>query len=167
MYSRNMNRPQRSSGSRYTPPPGYKGHVFQDESTENDGLKHHLPDRVISREPEKENMAEDNVMRRPPDSSFSAVPGENSGIRESAVPQEESGVTCRGENRVQVPAEQNHAEKTVQGLPLPLKELLASLRGKIGAEELIILLVMLLIASEGIGAEVLILAVSLLAGTSG
>ena len=45
-----------------------------------------------------------------------------------------------------------------------LEELIRSLRGKIGTEELIILLVMLLTASEGVSAETLILAAVLLAG---
>ncbi|MBP3377636.1 MAG: hypothetical protein J6L96_02705 [Clostridia bacterium] len=45
-----------------------------------------------------------------------------------------------------------------------LHELLKSLRGRFGSEELIILTVMLLIAQDGIGAEVLILALILIAG---
>ena len=45
-----------------------------------------------------------------------------------------------------------------------LDELIRSLRGKIGTEELIILLVMLLTASDGIGIETMILAAVLLAG---
>ena len=45
-----------------------------------------------------------------------------------------------------------------------LHELLISLRGRFGSEELIILTVMLLIAQDGIGAEVLILALILIAG---
>ena len=47
---------------------------------------------------------------------------------------------------------------------IALEELIHSLRGKIGTEELIILLVMLLTASEGVGVETLILAAVLLAG---
>ena len=45
-----------------------------------------------------------------------------------------------------------------------LSELLRNLRGKFGSEELIILAVMLLIAEDGIGPEVLILALTLIAG---
>ena len=45
-----------------------------------------------------------------------------------------------------------------------LSELLHIFRGRIGAEELIILAVMLLIAEDGIGPEVLILALTLIAG---
>ena len=45
-----------------------------------------------------------------------------------------------------------------------LHQLLDSLRGKFGTEELIILLVMLLIASDGFGAEMLILGILLAAG---
>ena len=52
------------------------------------------------------------------------------------------------------------------GFPLPpaLGELLEQLRGRIGAEELILLLVMLLLGADGAGAEVLLLALILLAG---
>ena len=52
------------------------------------------------------------------------------------------------------------------GFPLPpaLGELLGELRGKVGAEELILLLVMLLLGADGAGAEVLLLALILLAG---
>ena len=45
-----------------------------------------------------------------------------------------------------------------------LSELLNIFRGKFGAEELVILAVMLLIAEDGIGPEVLILALTLIAG---
>ena len=45
-----------------------------------------------------------------------------------------------------------------------LSELLRNLRGKFGSEELIILAVMLLIVEDGIGPEVLILALTLIAG---
>lgn len=45
-----------------------------------------------------------------------------------------------------------------------LWELFDSIKGKFGSEELIILAVMLLIAQDGIGVEVLILALILLAG---
>lgn len=45
-----------------------------------------------------------------------------------------------------------------------LEELIRSLRGKIGSEEMLILLVMLLTASDGIGVETMILAFALLAG---
>lgn len=53
-----------------------------------------------------------------------------------------------------------------QGLSLTpaLGDLLGDLRGKIGTEELILLLVMLLLAADGAGAEVLLLGLLLLAG---
>ena len=57
---------------------------------------------------------------------------------------------------------ERRAEKTEGSAAL--EELIHALRGKIGTEELIILLVMLLTASEGIGAETLILVAVLLAG---
>lgn len=44
------------------------------------------------------------------------------------------------------------------------EELIRSLRGRIGTEEILILLVLLLTASDGIGIETIILAVVLLAG---
>ena len=45
-----------------------------------------------------------------------------------------------------------------------LRELLSQLRGKIGTEELILILVLLLIASDGIGPEALILSLALAIG---
>ena len=45
-----------------------------------------------------------------------------------------------------------------------VEEILSLIKGKFGSEELIILAVMLLIAQEGIGVEVLILALVLIAG---
>jgi hypothetical protein len=46
----------------------------------------------------------------------------------------------------------------------PFRQLLDSIRGKFGTEELIILLVMLLIASDGFGAEMLMLGILLAVG---
>lgn len=57
-----------------------------------------------------------------------------------------------------------HENKTERHDGDSLGHLIESLRGKIGREELIILLVMLLVASDGIGVEVLILALILIAG---
>ena len=45
-----------------------------------------------------------------------------------------------------------------------IRELLHTLRGRFGSEELVILAVMLLISEDGIGPEVLILALILIAG---
>jgi len=47
----------------------------------------------------------------------------------------------------------------------PLRQLIESIRGKIGTEELIILLVMMLIASDGFGIEMLVLGILLSAGS--
>ena len=52
------------------------------------------------------------------------------------------------------------------GIARVLADLLGDLRGRIGTEEAIILLVMLLMASEGAGVETLLLGVLLLAGGS-
>lgn len=57
-----------------------------------------------------------------------------------------------------------HEKKNDHDEKYPFEELLRSLKGKIGREELIILLVMLLVASEGVGIEVLLLALILIAG---
>ena len=46
----------------------------------------------------------------------------------------------------------------------PLKQLLDTIRGKFGTEELIILLVMMLIASDGFGTEMLVLGILLAVG---
>ena len=49
-------------------------------------------------------------------------------------------------------------------LPEPLADFLAGLEGKLGAEEVILLLVMLLLSADGAGIETLLLGVVLLAG---
>ena len=46
----------------------------------------------------------------------------------------------------------------------PLGDLVSSLRGKLGTEELILILVLLIVASEGIGIEALILGLLLISG---
>ena len=70
------------------------------------------------------------------------------------------------ENIVQEIGHEKNEEAAIK--PVPKKEekqigqLLEMLRGKLGAEEMIILLIILLIASEGVSAEMLVLGILLL-----
>lgn len=53
------------------------------------------------------------------------------------------------------------------GLPAALSELLSDLRGAVGTEEVILLMVMLLLSADGAGIETLLLGLILLAGREG
>ena len=90
-------------------------------------------------------FAEPEVKRHPPEESGEIQPRRNRGL----LP-----VTRRDHDEYGEHSD-GHAA---------LEELIHSLRGKIGAEELLILLVMLLTASDGVGIETVILAAALLAG---
>lgn len=172
MYSRNYNRTQRSENPRYNPPPGYKGNAFSG--------KHHKPTDEIGLQysAEKQPNAElyesgsarldfENFEpRRPQYDRSEPVERREEGIRQENTPVGENQLTCRGEEKDQsLPAADRKAEDHTAAVEKhPLYDLIESLRGKIGTEELIILMVMLLVASDGIGVEVLILALALLAG---
>jgi len=152
MYTRNTYRTQRNDSQRYTPPPGYVGNAFSG--------KHHVPEQNIR----------DNVPRRPQEDSREAQISEE-GIRAENIPLRENALNCRGEeeNRDNNGSHELQQEGEVPKVPgpaekSPLQDLLGHLRGKIGTEELIILLIMLLISSDGIGAEALVLGLVLLAG---
>ena len=64
---------------------------------------------------------------------------------------------------VKEPEENKHHPQ--ETLLRTLNQLFHSLHGKLGSEELILLMVMLLIAEDGLGAEVLILGMALIAGS--
>lgn len=140
MYTRSYNRNRDSRYQRYTPPPGYVGTAFSDES----GVKHHAPDRELSFE-------------RTRDETYGEIRGDNE--------DEVRGILdCRDETQSDLPEQEKLHEDAKNGDPSPLAALIESLRGKLGAEELIILMTMFLISSDGICVEVLILALILIAG---
>ncbi len=95
----------------------------------------------------KHHLPADEVTHMPKET---VLPAENE------PPTHDAQIT-QEEKRVETVAERDKSTT-------PLHELLNHLRGRFGSEELIILTVMLLIAQDGIGAEVLILALILIAG---
>lgn len=139
MYTRSWYRGQRGDDQRYSPPPGYVGTAFSDESS----VKHHIPEKDVHELPQR--MTENS-----PDTH--AVNAEVCVFGEEASAKNNGGELSA--------SEACREEKS------PLVQLAESMRGRIGKEELIILMTMLLISSDGVGAEVLILALALLAGKS-
>lgn len=121
----------------YSPPPGYRGNAFEG--------KHHFPAQVLDVPPREEIPL--------PCESKEEGTGED-------------GALCR-EITEMPEAECEEKRETKWEEKSPIRALLESLQGKIGEEELILLLVLLMVSSEGIGAEGLILALVLLAGRSG
>lgn len=142
MYTRSFNRMQHGENQRYTPPPGYVGNAFSEES----GVKHHVPE-VDVHEFSSRYQRNDQSDR-------------NEEITEEFV-ENDSGLIL---DEASMPAEKNRQNETKEAERSPLAQLVESLHGKIGTEELIILMTMLLISSDGIGVEVLILALILIAG---
>jgi hypothetical protein len=148
VYTRNPRNTQRIRTQQYTPPPGYAGNTFSG--------KYHSPDYVV----------EGNVPRRPgEDEDEAGIVSDQteSGIRQESTPPDTNPLTCTGEEKNDSILEDTADNAETAGKSA-FGELLESLKGKIGSEELIILMVMLLIASDGMCAEVLILALCLAAG---
>ncbi len=121
----------------YSPPPGYRGNAFEG--------KHHFPAQVLDVPPREELP----------------LPCEK-----TEEGQGDDGISCREITEIpEAKCEEKRGSKWEE--KSPIRALLDSLQGKIGEEELILLLVLLMVSSEGIGAEGLILALVLLAGRSG
>ncbi len=136
IYTRDFSA-RRRGGDRYTPPPGYDGIAFGDSI----GMKRHEADVDISQ------LSGDRVRRDDADQADSpdtVIEGQGEGIS-CALAETENKDVSRRDSRT-------------------LEELFHTLRGKIGTEELILILVMLVVASGGIGIEVLLLGLLLIAG---
>lgn len=131
MYTRSYNRNRDSRYQRYTPPPGYVGTAFSEET----GVKHHMPEQELL-----SHRADDRDIDE----------------RETILDHEDEASAVREES-----GERREIERKEES---PLTSLIESLRGKLSAEELIILMTMFLISSDGICVEVLILALILIAG---
>ncbi len=138
IYTRDFNRKS------YTPPPGYDGNAFNEQR------------EMFS------SAAKAEYVRRGPDGR---VDYGSSGKNDS-----ESHFDGEIYDEIQPdsPEEQirdeSHEAKLHSHEIEALSSLIESLHGRFGSEEMIILLVMLLVASDGIGPEVLILALILIAG---
>lgn len=129
--------------NRYSPPPGYDGNTFKDwkdVSTMSGASARFTAQRDESTE--EEYTPEEDIL-------------ETSAEAAAEQPVEEFSRDEVLQDDVSAPASAKAHEN--------ISSLIETLRGKIGREELIILLVMFLIASDGMCAEVLILALVLLA----
>lgn len=133
--------------NRYSPPPGYDGNAFKDwkdVSGMSGASARFTVQRDENTEDEEEYTPEEDILETSPEEA-------------AEQPQEKQST------------EEVHQKKAVEAAPASAKvheninSLVENLRGKIGREELIILLVMFLIASDGMCAEVLVLALVLLA----
>lgn len=142
IYTRNYSHQPRN----YTPPPGYVGNAF----TDSESLKHHPPEDDV-------NGSDDRFSDRHEDSVSEAREVILNELRKADDC--ETDHDCDGHD-----GHKDEHEKDDHDEKHPFEELLRSFKGKIGREELIILLVMLLVASEGVGIEVLLLALILIAG---
>lgn len=128
--------------NRYSPPPGYDGNTFKDwkdVSTMSGASARFTAQRDESTE--EEYTPEEDILE--------------TSAEEYAEYQQEQPSNEVLQDEVSVPTSAKAHEN--------ISSLIENLRGKIGREELIILLVMFLIASDGMCAEVLILALVLLA----
>lgn len=137
----------------YSPPPGYDGTAFSrndfsqmKESAEKSGASARFTsknDNAPAETHEEENL-----------------------IEQFPTEQDEVVKVCDNttEDNLENNLQENRENSEVGEAADSLTGLVSGLRGRIGKEELIILLVMLLIASEGICAEVLILALVLFYG---
>ena len=124
--------------NRYSPPPGYDGNAFKDWKDVS-GMSGASARFTAQRD---ESTDEEDIL----ETSAEAYAEQQS----EEFPHEEAL-----QDEVSAPASAKAHEN--------ISSLIENLRGKIGREELIILLVMFLIASDGMCAEVLILALVLLA----
>lgn len=128
--------------NRYSPPPGYDGNTFKDwkdVSTMSGASARFTAQRDESTE--EEYTPEEDI-------------SETSDEAAAEQPVEEFSRDEVLQDDVSAPAGAKAHEN--------ISSLIENLRGKIGREELIILLVMFLIASDGMCAEVMILALVLL-----
>lgn len=129
--------------NRYSPPPGYDGNTFKDWKDVS-GMSGASARFTAQRD---ESTEEEYT----PEKDIS----ETSAEAATEQPVEEFSRDEVLQDDVSAPASAKAHEN--------ISSLIENLRGKIGREELIILLVMFLIASDGMCAEVLILALVLLA----
>ncbi len=179
IYTRDFR--QKNRVSDYTPPPGYDGNAFNEQremfsSAAKAEYTERQPSRRNNTSGDSSGSAQDGGHFSGEYADFDDNPGNNSGYSRSSGNQPDYGEDYPsdfsagdGEESAdvrQTAAVQSHAAKSSghnHGIEA-LSALIESLHGKFGSEEMIILLVMLLVASDGIGPEVLILALILIAG---
>jgi len=147
MYTRNTRPVQRQRTQQYDPPPGYAGNTFP--------VKHHLPEDILEEQRPRRTVQGDDANYA--ENSDEGIRGENS-------PPDSNPLTCQGEEKDGDSIIENDLTPSKHSGKSPLSDLIESLSGRVGTEELIILTVMLLISSDGLCPEVLILALCLIAG---
>ena len=158
-----------AKSQRYSPPPGYDGNAFAASNLKNDGQREYRQTdyqreravgptvRYVSKnEPQYDDADITNSDINDKDEFIDDERGEND------IPDEKTEENGEKNDAVEL-SEKNQSRITFRENDAIVK-LIESLHGKFGREELIILLVMFLIASDGICAEVLILALLLIAG---
>ena len=137
------------SSTVYSPPPGYDGNAFSDDLN----VKLHEPnaDATIPRKVLENAIEETNSQSLDGDGIIETI-----AIPESADDERYTDESCAAVDEV----EDGEKSKPAGSL----ESLLCNLRGRLGREELIIILVMILVASEGFSAELIILALLLAVG---
>lgn len=135
MYARSLSKRGKS-----TPPPGYTGTAFIQPLRE-----HPSRDPADDMESKRHTPAEygPGWQRLPGDPP--SDPGDKAAARFPDIP---AGAEKNGTSPI----------------PAAFAELLSDLRGRVGTEEVILLMVMLLLSADGAGAETLLLGLILLAG---
>lgn len=145
---------------KYSPPPGYDGNAFAAPKLQNDSPGEY-PQTEYQRErsmgPTVRYVAKNEVQE-------DGEEYENDTPADEAVSEEEKNEEITDETNDNTELAVKKHSRTDFRENDAIFRLIESLHGKFGREELIILLVMFLIASDGICAEVLILALLLIAG---
>ena len=156
IYTRNYGRADR--GGRYNPPPGYDGNAF----SEPPAVKMHRAKDEIVRMPQDSEEIPELLQEERLSEDMTARPAEETDNAEERKP-------SPAEIRTK-PAKEEDSSGTPDAVPVfaggiqSLEALFRHLRGKFGREELIIVLVMLLVSSEGASPELILLALLLIAG---
>ncbi len=174
IYTRNYGRPNHS-GVRYNPPPGYDGNAFSDTTN----VKMHEAEDDITMMPRRSRESYHTEKKAENHQAAEEIPGQfkESQLEPYEEPEENEVTPFEGRKDDTVSCTddstrgENGKSDVQQTGVMPfgnsiraLEALFKSLHGKFGREELIIVLVMLLIASEGTSIELLLLALVLIAG---
>ncbi len=164
IYTRDFR--QKNRVSDYTPPPGYDGNAFNEQ---REMFSAAAKAEYTERQPGRRSMPSDFGDSPETDSSeFSEEyygGAEQMNRADSYDNPAGNGEESADERQTEVPVHSRAVKKSEHNHGIEaLSALIESLHGRFGSEEMIILLVMLLVASDGIGPEVLILALILIAG---
>lgn len=155
IYTRNYGK-QNRSGVKYSPPPGYDGNAF----SETPSVKLHEAEDDVTRLPRRPRIPAEP---EPDERDLFEEPETFSEPEPFLEPEPEPENAPEPERMIDPspPAENFPVfHNSIQSL----ETLFSHLRGKFGREELIIVLVMLLIASDGASIELMLLALILIAG---